>query len=65
MSETRPVKIQVRGLSKVFGNQPKKALELRTYAEKLSESLVLPMDAMDAADWQPEWLQGRTPASAE
>ena len=29
MDETRPVKIQVRGLSKVFGKQPKKALELR------------------------------------
>ncbi|HET8790886.1 MAG TPA: glycine betaine/L-proline ABC transporter ATP-binding protein [Modicisalibacter sp.] len=29
MSETQQIKIQVRGLSKVFGNQPKKGLELR------------------------------------
>lgn len=29
MSETKQTKIQVRGLSKVFGNQPKKGLELR------------------------------------
>lgn len=29
MSETQQTKIQVRGLSKVFGNQPKKGLELR------------------------------------
>ncbi|MDI4638400.1 MULTISPECIES: quaternary amine ABC transporter ATP-binding protein [Halomonadaceae] len=39
MSETRPVKIQVRGLSKVFGNQPKKALELRDQGQKRPEIL--------------------------
>ncbi|WP_458525690.1 quaternary amine ABC transporter ATP-binding protein [Onishia taeanensis] len=39
MSETRPVKIEVRGLSKVFGNQPKKALELRDQGLKRPEIL--------------------------
>ncbi|SDF95245.1 glycine betaine/proline transport system ATP-binding protein [Onishia taeanensis] len=39
MSEKRPVKIQVRGLSKVFGNQPKKALELRDQGQKRPEIL--------------------------
>ncbi|CAM3923728.1 glycine betaine/L-proline ABC transporter ATP-binding protein [Vreelandella rituensis] len=39
MDETRNVKIQVRGLSKVFGKQPKKALELRHQGAKRSEIL--------------------------
>ena len=39
MDETRPVKIQVRGLSKVFGKQPKKALELRDQGLKRPEIL--------------------------
>lgn len=39
MSETRSVKIKVRGLSKVFGNHPKKALELRNQGLKRSEIL--------------------------
>lgn len=39
MSETRPVKIQVRNLSKVFGSQPRKALELRDKGLKRSEIL--------------------------
>ncbi|GGX78830.1 glycine betaine transport ATP-binding protein OpuAA [Litchfieldella qijiaojingensis] len=39
MSETRPVKIKVRGLSKVFGSQPKKALELRDQGLKRSAIL--------------------------
>ncbi|WP_168012864.1 quaternary amine ABC transporter ATP-binding protein [Halomonas salinarum] len=39
MSEKRPVKIQVRGLSKVFGNQPMKALELRNQGLKRPEIL--------------------------
>lgn len=39
MEETRPVKIQVRGLSKVFGKQPKKALELRDQGLKRPEIL--------------------------
>ncbi|MCB8888823.1 quaternary amine ABC transporter ATP-binding protein [Vreelandella malpeensis] len=39
MEETRPVKIQVRGLSKVFGKQPKRALELRDQGLKRPEIL--------------------------
>ncbi|XKH59588.1 glycine betaine/L-proline ABC transporter ATP-binding protein [Halomonas sediminis] len=39
MDETRNVKIQVSGLSKVFGKQPKKALELRRRGAKRSEIL--------------------------
>ncbi|WP_447956131.1 quaternary amine ABC transporter ATP-binding protein [Vreelandella sp. EE7] len=39
MDETRPVKIRVRNLSKVFGKQPKKALELRDQGLKRSEIL--------------------------
>lgn len=39
MSDTRPVKIKVRGLSKVFGSQPKKALELRDQGLKRPEIL--------------------------
>lgn len=39
MDETRPVKIQVRGLSKVFGKHPKKALELRNQGMKRPEIL--------------------------
>lgn len=39
MSETRSVKIKVRGLSKVFGNHPKKALELRNQGLKRSAIL--------------------------
>ncbi|MWJ29283.1 betaine/proline/choline family ABC transporter ATP-binding protein [Halomonas sp. ZH2S] len=39
MDETRNVKIQVSGLSKVFGKQPKKALELRHRGAKRSEIL--------------------------
>ncbi|CAH1043608.1 glycine betaine/L-proline ABC transporter ATP-binding protein [Halomonas sp. TD01] len=39
MDETRPVKIQVRGLSKVFGKLPKKALELRDQGLKRPEIL--------------------------
>ncbi|WP_249978658.1 quaternary amine ABC transporter ATP-binding protein [Vreelandella olivaria] len=39
MDETRSVKIQVRGLSKVFGKQPKKALELRDQGLKRPEIL--------------------------
>ncbi len=39
MDEIRPVKIQVRGLSKVFGKQPKKALELRDQGLKRPEIL--------------------------
>lgn len=39
MNETRPVKIQVRGLSKVFGKQPLKALELRDQGHKRPEIL--------------------------
>ncbi|MCL7929507.1 quaternary amine ABC transporter ATP-binding protein [Halomonas llamarensis] len=37
MDETRNVKIQVRGLSKVFGKNPKKGLELRNQGLKRSE----------------------------
>ncbi|MGO1344775.1 ATP-binding cassette domain-containing protein, partial [Chromohalobacter japonicus] len=33
------IKIQVRGLSKVFGSQPKKALELRNQGKKRPEIL--------------------------
>lgn len=39
MDEQRPVKIKVRGLSKVFGKQPKKALALRDQGLKRSEIL--------------------------
>lgn len=39
MSEERSVKIQVRGLSKVFGDNPKKALELRNQGLKRPEIL--------------------------
>ncbi|MFB9866465.1 quaternary amine ABC transporter ATP-binding protein [Vreelandella sulfidaeris] len=39
MDETRPVKIKVRGLSKVFGKQPQKALELRNQGMKRPEVL--------------------------
>ncbi|MYL23205.1 quaternary amine ABC transporter ATP-binding protein [Vreelandella massiliensis] len=39
MDETRNVKIKVRGLSKVFGKQPKKALELRDQGLKRPEIL--------------------------
>ncbi|MCP1315127.1 MULTISPECIES: glycine betaine/L-proline ABC transporter ATP-binding protein [unclassified Halomonas] len=39
MEETRPVKIQVRGLSKVFGKQPKRALELRDQGLKRPDIL--------------------------
>ncbi|MGE6605678.1 quaternary amine ABC transporter ATP-binding protein [Halomonas sp. NPDC076908] len=39
MDETRPVKIQVRGLSKVFGKHPQKALELRNQGMKRPEIL--------------------------
>lgn len=39
MEETRPVKIQVRGLSKVFGKQPQKALELRNQGLNRSDIL--------------------------
>lgn len=39
MDETRPVKIQVRGLSKVFGKHPQKALELRNQGLKRPEIL--------------------------
>ncbi|WP_447553731.1 quaternary amine ABC transporter ATP-binding protein [Vreelandella sp. EE22] len=39
MDETRPVKIQVRNLSKVFGRHPKKALELRDKGLKRPEIL--------------------------
>ncbi len=39
MDETHNVKIQVRGLSKVFGKQPKKALELRDQGLKRPEIL--------------------------
>ncbi|SHE93724.1 glycine betaine/proline transport system ATP-binding protein [Modicisalibacter ilicicola DSM 19980] len=39
MSETEQTKIQVRGLSKVFGNHPKKALELRDKGMKRPEIL--------------------------
>ncbi|WP_447529534.1 quaternary amine ABC transporter ATP-binding protein [Vreelandella sp. TE19] len=39
MDETRPVKIRVRNLSKVFGKQPKKALELRDQGLKRPEIL--------------------------
>ena len=39
MSETQQTKIQVRGLSKVFGNQPKKALELRDKGKSRGEIL--------------------------
>ncbi|WP_346799351.1 glycine betaine/L-proline ABC transporter ATP-binding protein [Halomonas sp. Bachu 37] len=39
MDETRNVKIQVRGLSKVFGKHPKKALELRDQGLKRPEIL--------------------------
>ncbi|MFP4138747.1 MAG: glycine betaine/L-proline ABC transporter ATP-binding protein [Halomonas sp.] len=39
MNENRNVKIRVRNLSKVFGNQPKKALELRKQGLKRSEIL--------------------------
>ncbi|MFI0472048.1 glycine betaine/L-proline ABC transporter ATP-binding protein [Halomonas sp. HMF6819] len=39
MDETRPVKIKVRNLSKVFGKQPKKALELRDQGLKRPEIL--------------------------
>lgn len=39
MDETRPVKIKVRGLSKVFGKQPQKAIELRNQGMKRPEIL--------------------------
>lgn len=39
MDESRPVKIKVRGLSKVFGKQPHKALELRNQGMKRPEIL--------------------------
>ncbi|QFU00698.1 Glycine betaine transport ATP-binding protein OpuAA [Halomonas sp. THAF5a] len=39
MNENRNVKIRVRNLSKVFGNQPKKALELRDQGLKRPEIL--------------------------
>jgi len=39
MSESQTTKIQVRGLSKVFGSQPKKALELRDQGLKRPEIL--------------------------
>lgn len=39
MDETRPVKIKVRGLSKVFGKHPKKAIELRNQGMKRPEIL--------------------------
>lgn len=39
MSETENIKIQVRGLSKVFGSHPKKALELRDKGMKRPEIL--------------------------
>ncbi|WP_280550209.1 glycine betaine/L-proline ABC transporter ATP-binding protein [Halomonas sp. 11-S5] len=39
MNENRNVKIRVRNLSKVFGNQPKKALELRNQGLKRPEIL--------------------------
>lgn len=39
MNENRKVKIRVRQLSKVFGNQPKKALELRNQGLKRPEIL--------------------------
>ncbi|MDR5857861.1 glycine betaine/L-proline ABC transporter ATP-binding protein [Halomonas eurihalina] len=39
MSDNRNVKIRVRNLSKVFGNQPKKALELRDQGLKRPEIL--------------------------
>ncbi|WP_129139832.1 quaternary amine ABC transporter ATP-binding protein [Modicisalibacter coralii] len=39
MSESQTIKIQVRGLSKVFGSQPKKALELRDQGLKRPEIL--------------------------
>ncbi|MGC3874399.1 quaternary amine ABC transporter ATP-binding protein [Halomonas sp. GXIMD04776] len=39
MSETDNIKIQVRGLSKVFGSHPKKALELRDKGMKRPEIL--------------------------
>ncbi|MGO3055965.1 quaternary amine ABC transporter ATP-binding protein [Halomonas sp. AOP43-A1-21] len=39
MDEQRPVKIKVRGLSKVFGKQPNKALELRDQGLKRSDIL--------------------------
>lgn len=39
MSDTQQTKIQVRGLSKVFGNQPKKALELRDKGKSRGEIL--------------------------
>ena len=39
MDETRPVKIKVRGLSKVFGKHPQKAIELRNQGMKRPEVL--------------------------
>lgn len=39
MDEQRPVKIKVRGLSKVFGKQPNKALELRDQGLKRPDIL--------------------------
>src|SRR5690625_1271649 len=39
MNENRKVKIRVRQLSKVFGNQPKKALEMRNQGLKRPEIL--------------------------
>ncbi|MGO2240774.1 MAG: quaternary amine ABC transporter ATP-binding protein [Halomonas sp.] len=39
MDQTRPVKIQVRGLSKVFGKHPQKAIELRNQGMKRPEIL--------------------------
>ncbi|WP_018916467.1 quaternary amine ABC transporter ATP-binding protein [Vreelandella zhanjiangensis] len=39
MDEQRPVKIKVRGLSKVFGKQPKRALELRDQGLKRPDIL--------------------------
>nr|WP_298372761.1 glycine betaine/L-proline ABC transporter ATP-binding protein [uncultured Halomonas sp.] len=39
MSDTENIKIRVRGLSKVFGSHPKKALELRDKGKKRAEIL--------------------------
>ena len=39
MTDTRDVKIRVRNLSKVFGNQPDKALKLRDEGMKRPEIL--------------------------
>ena len=39
MDQRSPVKIQVRGLSKVFGKHPQKAIELRNQGMKRPEIL--------------------------